>query len=135
MRLFGIMLILGSFFSLNVYSYDSGKCASLRKQYLVTTRYLVSSTSFTTSTGECAAIGYHSKENKEMYYVQNELELQLDIAKGEGPYLAELSSIYGCSNSEVVNQSLMKNYKAIYDTKKPSDFIDSVMKTHNCKYL
>ncbi len=117
------------------HSYDSRKCNQYLKKYFFSDRWLVSTSSFTTSTGECAAIGYHSRENKDMFYAQTELELQLDIAKGEGAYLTELSSIYGCSDTSLVNESLMKNFKSIYDSKKPSNVIDSVLKTQKCKYL
>lgn len=97
--------------------------------------FIITSSQSTTSTGDCALIGYHSKENKEIYYTQNKDELQLDIARGEGPYLAELSFTYGCSDSAKVNSALMSQYKEIYSSGKPSIMIDSVLNSQNCKHL
>lgn len=137
MKIFIFMLSI--IFSSTLLGYDGKKCAQMifggadarSWPFGITS----STTSFFSSTGDCALIGYHSQENKEMYYAQNELELQLDIAKGEGAYLTELTSIYGCSEGLKVNKALMRNYQAIYDSKKPSNAVDSVMQTQNCKHL
>lgn len=129
------MILTLYFSSASIYAFEWNKCYKGILEPTLGIGVIASTTSYISSTGDCSAIAYHSKENKEMYYVQNKLELQLDIAKGEGPYLAELSSIYGCSDIFQVNKTLMKNYQSIYESEKPSNAIDSVMKTQNCKYL
>ena len=130
-----ILVLSMSLFRFTAFAYNSSKCQAYKKQYLIGQRTMISSTSYISSSGPCAAIAYHSKENKKVFYVNNKLELQLDIAKGEGAYLSELNSIYSCSDKSQVNKILMQNYQSIYGSKKPSNAIDLVLKTQKCKYL
>jgi hypothetical protein len=134
----GIIILL-MVLALNSHAYDSRKCGQMvfggshpLSMFFATTG---SATSFISSTGDCAAIGYHSKENKELFYVNNELELQLDIAKGNGVYLSELVQIYGCENSSYTIKNLMNNYDHIYSNSNPKLVIDNLLRSENCKYL
>lgn len=120
-----------------VYGFSWQQCERgvIAKSTVFGEMWFYSSSQFTTSTGECAAIGYHSKENKELFYAQNDLELQLDIAKGEGAYVSELTAIYGCDNIEQVKRDLNQNYSQIYNSKKPVAMINSVMVKNKCMYI
>jgi len=133
------IIILLMVLALNSYAYDSRKCGQMvfggshpLSMFFATTG---SVTSFISSTGDCSAIAYHSKENKELFYAQNKLELELDIARGEGLYLTELTTIYGCKNSKVSHKKLQQQYVNIFSSKEPLARIDKVLSTQKCKYL
>lgn len=127
-----LVICLANIFS-NAYGYDSQKCTEFRRGDFSGGAIFSSTTSYISSTGDCAAIGYHSKENKEMFYVQNELELQLDIAKGEGAYLAELVAMYGCDES--ASSILNKSYSSIYSSTNSQHEIEKYLSSSSCKYL
>jgi len=133
---FSIFLILCTY-SFYSYGFNWNRCARnvIDKGTIVGEMWFSSTSQFSSSTGDCAAIGYHSKENKKVFYVQNKLELQLNIAKGEGVYLTELNSIYGCKESLNLNKDLKSNYINIYSSSRPSVEIDKIYRLYNCKYL
>lgn len=122
-------------FSCPIQAFNGSKCYDKVLARTLGTGGVYSSAQFTTSTGDCAAIGYHSKENKKLFYVENDLDLQLNIAKGDGVYLSELTSIYGCTDLVKTKKSLMNNYKFIYRVKNSSDRIDQILRNQDCKYL
>lgn len=132
-----LFIIIVYCFSTSLFAYNSAKCNGLIKKlgWGYGTAYLTTTSSYISSTGDCSATAYHSKENKKMYYAQNKLELKLDIAKGGGPYLSELTSVYGCSNKSKTTSALMNNFKAIYESKDSFGVIESVLQNQDCKYL
>lgn len=133
-----VFILVINLLAVDLFAYDSAKCTRFRDKtggWAHGTLLFSSTSSYISSTGDCSAIAYHSKENKEKYYAQNRAELQFDIAKGGGPYLAELSSLYGCENQKQVAVKLTKNYSTIYENKRPQLKIEKLLQNQNCIYL
>ena len=68
---------------------------------------LVSTVSYVSSTGECAAIGMNKEEQAQHFYAFNQDKVLEDIAKSKGDYLASFEHILGCKVELV---ELRKNY-------------------------
>ena len=79
----------------------------------------MSTSSYVSSTSECAAIGLIDidREKKE-FFAYNFENLKLDIARGGGDYLMAFSKLSKCSEShrENYNQKLKSNYSTIFQS-------------------
>ncbi|MCK5073797.1 MAG: DUF3015 family protein [Bacteriovoracaceae bacterium] len=72
-----------------------------------------SSSSYISSTGDCAMIGM-AEHDKKVFIAQNLDNLQIDIARGQGEYLDAYAALSGCHQSEYFNKILQGNYKTIF---------------------
>ena len=77
----------------------------------------VSSTSsqFTSSWGECSALGM--REQREVFIASNADQLMIDSARGGGEYLEALADLSGCHDGPARKQfysAMQKNFEAVY---------------------
>jgi hypothetical protein len=100
------------------YAFDWTKCREKRAEIYDKVGPLVAPTStgqFTSSTGECAAIG-SIEEKQKTFIAANYLELQKDIARGNGEYTKALAKLFAIdlASLEVFDQQLKRNYMNIF---------------------
>jgi hypothetical protein len=113
------IIILMMMFSELLYAYDEKKC--MDRTLLVVGGELLSSTQFTSSWGECSAIG--TRETRNQFLQANLENIKRDAARGAGEYLHTLSSLYGCksfSKRNLFYSELQKNYEHLF-TEDPSN--------------
>lgn len=72
--------------------------------------YFLSTTSYVTSTGDCAMIGEKSHDEK-IFFAQNFDEIKIDVARGGGEYLSAFNSYSNCQGQ---NRELQSSYESIF---------------------
>lgn len=87
-----------------------------------------SSTSYVSSTGDCAALAKADDERK-MFIADSLTKLKVEAAEGQGEHLTSLATLYGCDgrlNSGFVNM-LRSNGKLLSEQNDPSILHDQLM--------
>lgn len=81
-----------------------------------------STTSYVSSTGDCAAFAKAEEERIE-YVAQTMTELKMEAADGQGEHVTALAKLYGCSPSaqSEFSNSLKNNYSKIFYDKNNSN--------------
>lgn len=100
----------------------------------------VSTSSFVSSTGHCAAIG--QVEDQKKHFIAHNLDrLIIDSSKGAGEYLSAYLLLSGCSSSKINETGIIiqKNLQSIYGNnleKKPEESYKSIdaLLTKECRY-
>lgn len=84
---------------------------------------LLSTTSFFTSTGDCAMIGEKSHDEK-VFFAQNFEEIKIDVARGGGEYLTAFTKYGNCSNFDLMkfSKNAQENFEDLYSGKIESSF-------------
>jgi hypothetical protein len=91
-RLMSFFFVL---YSVNAAAFNFNKC----KRIIPTGNgagIFLSTTSFFSSTGECAMIG-EAEHDKKVYFVHNFDKMLEDFAKGNGEYAQSFAKMHGCS--------------------------------------
>lgn len=93
------LIIVFIVFSNFAWGYNSSRCKRMIDSYgsLNPGRFMISSSSFITSTGDCAAIGMTSEERAQSFYAFNSDKVLEDLAKGNGEYLSSIEHLWGCT--------------------------------------
>lgn len=91
----------------------------------VSTKQLLSTTQFSSSWGECAAIDYEiTQEFRSNYIKQNIAEIKKQISVGDGYHLASLAFLSGCKQVDRTGwiDTLQKNFEPLYDANNETQF-------------
>jgi hypothetical protein len=130
---FSFVLVM-LFFASYAFPFNGRKCDHLMRKkggFRIATFLTTSAAQFTTSTGECSALGMNKDEQKKMFYYVNFEHLRNDIAKGGGERLMAFYSIYNCSQKSVGQNTsyLKKNFKTLVKDDAESSFtlIDPIL--------
>lgn len=109
--------IIVSFSSLSVRAFNWDICYEkvISKGTINGDGAFLSSSSFTSSTGDCAMIG-EVNHDKKIFYVQNYEYIKRDIASGGGEYINAYSVLVKCSTlaQERLPDILRSNFHHIY---------------------
>lgn len=84
----------------------------------VSSKNLLSTTQYSSSWGECAAIDYHiTQEFRGNYIKQNIAEIKKQISVGDGYHLASLAFLSGCKKIDRASwiTTLQGNFESLYD--------------------
>lgn len=96
-------------------AFDWSKCQRFANKDINGGGYIISSSQFTTSTGDCAMIGdvVHSRR---VFVAYNLDKIQIDAARGAGEYLSVMASLYSCKNNdqESFSNLMQENYRQIF---------------------
>lgn len=109
------IVVLSIIFSANIYSYNHRKCMMATRNWAAPFNVFLSTSSFFTSTGDCAMIG-SIQERKQQFIAFNLDELKRDSAKGSGEYLDAYANLSGCSTipNNPLSSVLKRNFIQIY---------------------
>lgn len=111
---FVIIAFVASFYLQTCFAYNHRKCMVGTRDYNGIVGVFISSSSFTTSTGDCAMFG-SIKEKKQHFIAFNSEQLKVDIARGGGEYLEAYAELSGCRDSaQLMSQRLQKSFQDIY---------------------
>lgn len=96
-------------------SFNWSKCKKFLGGGIMGGDFIVSTSSYITSTGPCAMIG-QSAHDKKVFLAQNFEELKTDSARGGGEYLSAYATLSGCtpSSASVLSKSIQQNFTLIY---------------------
>ena len=73
------------------------------------------------------------KRGLSYFFEENENHLKLDVARGGGPYLAELMVKAQCSpNHSQIYKKLSEKYSEIYSSNNSREEIEKILKLNNC---
>lgn len=106
------------------YSFNWKKCDRNWLEETMGAGVIVSTTSFISSTGDCAMIGEKSHDEK-VYFAQNFEEIKIDVARGGGEYLTAFTKYGNCSNFDLMkfSKNAQENFEVIYSEKIESSFV------------
>lgn len=106
-----------SFFSTSIHAFEWDKC---RKKWLsyfpgLPGGVMFSTSSYVSSTGECAMIGSLEYEEK-LFIALNLDQFKVEVSQGEGEFLSAFSSLSSCSavGEEHLKSILQHNYSFIF---------------------
>ncbi len=94
----------------------------------------VTSSEFTTSTGECSALAMNDTEEKKKYVTQNVNNLKIDTALGRGQFLAEYLFLNSCKDINNLQGKVKQKYNYIFSDSEPSKIyirLNSVLRNSN----
>ncbi len=76
---------------------------------------MISTSSFVSSTGDCAMIG-KVEQKKQTFIAVNIDQLKMEASQGEGEYLSAFSNLSSCSavGEEYLKSTLQRNYSSIF---------------------
>nr|BDT28442.1 hypothetical protein BHI3_19080 [Bacteriovorax sp. HI3] len=127
-----LMLFSCLLMSTQSYSFDEKKCRKISSSGNGVGLFL-STTSFVSSTGECAMIGM-GENDKKVFLVNNSDPLKVDMSRGSGEYLDAYAILSGCDlkAKEYLPTLLQKNYVEIWgeeekETKAIYDSLEKIM--------
>ena len=89
MKIFLIFAL--TLFSISSLAYNDSRCNRVFGRYFWGASGLVSTSQFSSSTGECAAFGMN-EEARQQYYALNFDQIKSDAARGEGDWMKTLLS-------------------------------------------
>ena len=133
-----VLLLIGVvFLSNNTYAFKWSKCKKVyRKKHSAdakggfagVTATLTSNTStdsssstssFVSSTGDCAAIGLNKVDRPKLFFVENFEQIRIDAAIASGEHLYTFASMIGCNDvgARDLVISLKENYSDVFKTK------------------
>jgi hypothetical protein len=74
-----------------------------------------STTSYISSTGKCAAFA-KAEEQRIRYVAETMVELQMELAEGQGEHVSSLATLYGCNNKAKLrfNDVMKANHPKIF---------------------
>ncbi len=123
MKIYFVLLFL----STQAFSFNMDKCHKVALRG-VGIGYVVSTSSFISSTGDCSMLGL-VKHDQKLFIAQAYEPLQIDIARGSGDFSTAFADISKCNSlgKIVLKRALQKNYGKIYQD---ANFED-VEKTHS----
>lgn len=96
-------------------AYNHRKCMRGTHSYSGVVGLSVSSSSFLSSTGDCAMIGT-VEQKKQTFIAINIDQLKIEVSQGEGEYLSAFSNLSSCSaaGEEYLKSTLQLNYSSIF---------------------
>lgn len=110
MKLKYFMIVVLSLFSFSAMSFNWNKCSRkwIDRSSWAGEGLFTSTTSFFSSTGECAMIGF-APHDRRVFLAHNLDKLKDDFSKGGGDYSSAFAKMYGCDlNSQRYYSNLMK---------------------------
>lgn len=118
----------------NAFAFNWGKCKRFlnRDNSLTGAAGFASTTSFFSSTGDCAAIGMKSEERAKVFYAFNYDKVLDDIARGNGEYYVTLTKLWECEKEfSPGNMNKIRNeYSELLRAKVEDQY--EMIKDHTC---
>jgi len=114
LRTIGITILVIAF-AQATNAYNHRKCMIGTKDYAEPLGTFFSTSSFFTSTGDCAMLGSIT-ERKQQFLAMNIDQMKVDLARGQGEYLSAYASLSGCSvnATQKLGVSLQSNYIKVF---------------------
>lgn len=112
-----LLIISIILFSSSCLAYNHSKCRkTLHSSFLF--GGVMSTSSFVSSTGDCAMIGM-AEHDKKVFIAHNLDQITIDAARGQGEYLSAYASLSGCSKSasEKFGNTLQNNFTKVFGQK------------------
>jgi hypothetical protein len=113
-------------FSTVTFAFNGRKCDTLISRkggfYLLP----MSTAQFTSSTGECSALGMNKEDQRKLFYYVNFEPLKNDVARGNGETLNSLLSLSGCKNFSDfrIKKKMKENYAELFNEDSEKSYLN-----------